>query len=239
MDGEDVRIIVRTVGERTADECIRRASLEGDVDVISGCTPFFRVLEETYKLGSTYDQEWVPVVDGDVLLTEGKITAAVKVLSEMNGVFCLDGKTDDKILNMKRRAGIHIYRRDLMEAALQYVTESIKPETRARQAMELNHAARTYVGDIVFGLHDYEQYYRDLYRKAYLQVKKLGGKIGRVKKKYPMWAQNDDDYKAILAGHIAGTERRYKHVFDAAQYYGADDAIARLGLREKAPYETV
>lgn len=239
MAGADVRIIVRTVGERTTDECIRRASLEGDVNVISGQTPFYRVLEETYKLGMTYDQEWVPVVDADVLLTQGKLTAAVKMLSKMDGVFCLDGKTEDKILRMKRRAGIHIYRRDLLETALQYVSDSIKPETRARQAMESNHGQRTYVGDIIFGLHDYEQYYRDLYRKAYLQTKKLGGKIGRVKKKYPMLAQQDNDYKAILAGHRAGTERRYRHVFDASQYYGADEAIASLGLQEKGPYGAV
>ena len=234
-----MKIIVRTVGERTRDECIRRARLEGDVDVIEGITPFHEVLRATYETGVRYDQDWVPVVDGDVLLKDGVIAQAVHELRYMGNVFCLDGRTKDKILHTVRRAGIHIYNRRMLEQALEYVKDSIKPETRAREAMANNHNAYTHVGAIVFGYHDYEQYYRDLYRKAYLQTRKLRTKLPRFMKRWPQLALRDDDYKVIIAANRVAWNRECEVAFDASIYYDADDAIARLGLEEKGPYEAI
>lgn len=233
-----MKIIVRASGERTEAECIRRASLEGEVVVVRGLTPFWVALRETYRIGVEFNQPWVPVVDADVLLYQGVIQAAIDSLIGAD-YFCLDGKTDDKILVTTRRAGIHIYNRELLPLALQYVRNSIKPETRVRQVMERKHNGLTYVGDIVFGQHDYEQYYCDLYRKAYLQTVKLGTKVPRYKSKWRGLAKVDDDYRVIIAGHQAGNARRFKHVFDASQYYAAGGAITRLGLTEKGLYAAV
>lgn len=232
-----MKIIVRGSGERTQAECIRRANEQGHVELIVGVSPFWRALKETYELGMTFDQPWVPVVDADVLLDPGVIEAAVKELSGSRNVFCLDGLTHDKVLNTVRRAGIHIYNRDLLETALQYATDSIKPETRARQAMEKYHDQRTHVGRIMFGRHDHEQYYRDLYRTAYLQTVKLRTKLPKHVKQWRQLAKTDDDYRVIMAAHQAGNEARYRHTFDSTEYYGADQALVELGLIEKGPYE--
>ena len=233
-----MRIIVRSSGERTRDECIRLAQREGDVDVIEGVTPFSEALRETYRLGMTYDQQWIPVIDADVLLYSGTLTKAVEMADKLKDVFCWDGKTDDKILATVRRAGIHIYYQPLLEQAIELVPEAIKPETRTRQYMaERGH--RTHVGDIVFGKHDYEQYYRDLWRKSYLQVQKLGGKVPKHAHKWKRLSQRDDDYRVIEAAHKAGKRTHGDKVFDASVNYGAEQAIAQLGLQEKSRYVAV
>lgn len=233
-----MRIIVRSSGERTRDECIRLAQREGDVDVIEGVTPFSEALRETYRIGMTYDQQWIPVVDADVLLYQRALTEAVERAQSLTDVFCWDGKTDDKILTIVRRAGIHIYYRPLLEQAIELVPEAIKPETHTREAMA-ERGYRTHVGELVFGWHDYEQYYRDLWRKSYLQVKKLGGKVPRHAHKWKRLAKRDDDYRVIAAAHKAGKRTHGDKVFDASINYGAEQAIAKLGLEEKGPYVAV
>lgn len=234
-----MKVIVRTVGERTTDECIRRASLIGEVDVISGVTPFCEVLRETLRRGLQYDQPWIPVIDADVLLFDGTIEAALNELESMDSVFCLDGRTKDKILRVTRRAGVHIFNRSMIETAMQYVRDSIKPETRCRQAMEREHGAKTHTGHIVFGLHDHEQYYRDLWRKSYLQAQKMGRTIRKAPQhnlnRWPELAETDPDYRVILAAHEAGTRHEGEIPFDATKDHGAVEAIKALGLTEKGP----
>ena len=230
---------MRSSGERTRDECIRRAALIGEVELIEGVAPFSAVLRETYEIGATFEgQEWVPVIDGDVLLEEGAILRGIEELRGRRDIFCLDGKTKDKILAKKRRAGIHIYRRELLEAALDYVGESLKPETRAREAMALRHRKATFIGEVIYGRHDHEQYYRDLWRKAFIQTQKLRKTLKRrdyIGKWRQLATAGDDDYRVILAAHRAGNREEGTLRFDATENYGALEGLRRLGIEEKRP----
>lgn len=234
-----MKIIVRACGERTAQECIRRTAQIGEVVVIENVFPFREVLRKTLEIGSSFDQKWVPVIDADVLLKPGSVNQAMRQLrGKEHKVFCLDGLTRDKILNVKRRAGIHIFNRELMPMALDYVRDSIKPETRVRQSM-MGFGYKTYIGGIVFGKHDHEQYFRDIYRKAFIQVRKLGGKIRdlNLDQKWPQLARYDDDYKVVLAARRDSMAGKREIFFDASMYRDlADRAIAELGLKEKEPY---
>jgi len=88
-----VKIIVRTIRERTADECIRRAAQIGDVDIVHQFTPFCDALRETYRRGMNYSQEWVPVIDADVLLYDG--------VADADGSRSYNGLAGDDVLQMR------------------------------------------------------------------------------------------------------------------------------------------
>jgi len=230
-----MKIIIRSIGERTEKECIRRAMLQGEVDVIRAY-PFGEAIRQTYLLAMTYNQKWIPIIDADVLLFDGYLEKAIKELNRKpDNVFCLDGKTKDKIMMKTRRAGIHIYRTALLQTALRHINnEKIKPESNVRRKMT-SRGFPTYTGGIVFGLHDYEQYYRDLWRKSVCQTRKLK----EATKKLEVWKKllrKDLDYLVIYHAHLYGRELITKITIDARLDYGATEGLRNLGIQEKEEY---
>ena len=228
-----MKIIVRACGERTEKKCIELASLSGDVIVIRE-TPFAASLKKTYEIGKGLKQKWLPVIDADVLLTPCTIEQAIKELDKLDdNIFCLDGKTKDKLLCQTRRAGVHIYRVSMLERALKFIDFShIKPETWARKCME-SQGFRTHVGNIVFGLHDYEQFYCDIWRKAVTQTKKLQTKIKKHHEK--KWKERiiDLDYKVILHARKWAKYNHPKILMDKNRDYDAVNQLQKMGLTEK------
>jgi len=232
-----MQIIVRSCGERTEQKCIQLAKQHGRAHVVNAL-PFGETLRQSYELGQTFKQDWIPMVDADVLLYPGTLKTAVTMLKSMNkNIFCWDGSTKDKIMIKKRRAGIHIYRRDLLSQAMQYIEDNqLKPESHVRREMQKNHGAVTHAEGFLFGMHDFEQYYRDLWRKSFAQSRKLAGMIRRnprILKTWSLMSMRDNDYKVILAAHKLGRTYRGDIVIDARKNYGASSGLKKLGLKEK------
>lgn len=228
-----MKIIIRACGERTEKRCIQLAEKEGDVHVIRAF-PFGESIRQTYKLAMTFDEKWVCVVDADVQLYPGMLQKGINELNKLRGnVLCLDGKTDDKIFQQARRAGIHIYRTNLLEKAIKFIdNKHIKPETQIRREMTAL-GYKTHTSRLVFGKHDYDQFYCDLWRKAICQTQKLARKI---RNKPLMWAKKaktDKDFIVILNGHVYGKKFKSKIVIDKRKDFNAKMFITRLGLREK------
>lgn len=231
-----MKIIIRACGERTEKKCIQLAKKQGTVYVVKA-HPFGETMRQSYKLAMELRQEWIPMVDADVLLYNGVINRAIAYLKSLKkkNIFCLDGKTNDKIFLRVRRAGIHIYKTDLLPEAIKFINDkSIKPETHVRKVMiELGYKTDK-GGKILFGAHDYEQYYRDLWRKSVAQTQKLAGLLRRSKvvKKWQLLSRNDNDFKVILAAHRHGMG--YEDIYiDSRIDYGAAEGLRLLGLKEK------
>lgn len=228
-------IIVRCCGERTEKKCIELVGCEGMVHVIKAC-PFGESLRQSYKLGMTFEQKWIPMVDGDVILLPGQIKKAIKYLDTIRkNVFCLDGKTKDKIFMCTRRAGIHIYKKSLLSIAYQYINDNkLKPESHVRRQMaQIGYP--TVTPKIIFGYHDYEQYYIDLWRKAYTQTEKLAHKIKTTKiiKKWIDKSKTDLDYKVILLAHQYANRTKQKIVIDKRINFDAEENFKKIGIIEK------
>jgi hypothetical protein len=243
-----VKIIVRTCGERTTDKCIKLAEKHGSVEVIEA-RPFGESVRQTYKRIAEMTDKWVAVIDADVILFSNNCIEQAEI--ELNNlqasgkkIFCLDGRTIDKILMTTRRAGVHIYNADAVRVALNLpdnfintIDTLIKPESAMRERMAIE-GYKTHVGDIVFGTHDYEQYYYDLWRKTICQTVKLKNMI---KNKPDIWKKHaaaDSDYAVIYAAHQFA--RRYeakgyplKITIDKDNDYNARENIEYLGLQEK------
>ena len=228
-------IIIRTCGERTTQKCIDLAKKQGNVHVISE-KPFAESIRKTYLKAIELNNKWIPVIDADVLIYDNVLQKAIDELNSLPfDIFCLDGKTDDKIFNCPRRAGIHIYRTSLLETALQYINQNhIKPESNVRREMEIR-GHITYTGKIIFGKHDYNQYYRDLWRKSVCQSQKLAKTI--IKKNIvEFWRKKseiDPDFRVILAGHEYGRNLKTEIRIDANETYNAIEELDKLGIIEK------
>ena len=233
-----MNIIIRAIGERTEKECVRLASQQGNVHVIRAY-PFGESIRQTYNLALELGEKWTPVIDADVLLYDGVLKSAINELNRIpQNIFCLDGKTKDKIMIRSRRAGIHIYKTALLEKALKYIdNDHIKPESNVRNKMEKD-GFITYSGGLCFGRHDYEQYYKDLWRKSVAQTQKLKKLIDKtgIVNTWNTLSIVDTDYRVILAGHRHGLTVD-NITIDARIDYGAEEGLKKLKLDEKGEYE--
>jgi len=233
-------VIVRAAGERTVDECVRRLRDQVDSVRVVSAAPFAETLRLTYKLALDLKQPWTVVVDADVLIFPKMVKAGLRacVRTSHAGFFCLDGKTRDKVFLQDRRAGIHIYRTSMLWTALHAIDgKKIKPESHVRGMMKRRGSKTFAPPQLVFGLHDYEQYYRDLYRKAFVQAKKLPGHVKAAWGKWQLLSESDPDYRVLIAGAEAGRRHEGRIIPDVRIDLGADAAIEALGLTEKEPMD--
>lgn len=240
---DEIRIIVRTCGERTTQKCVELCEKQGTTDIIEA-VPFGESLRKSYKTAMNYPSKWVCMIDADVLLLPGTLQAAITELNNADAIgkhtyFCLDGFCQDKIMMKRRRAGIHIYRTELLEQGYQYIDDlQLKPESHVRKSMALEGFPTYSKSPITFGLHDYEQYYVDLWRKSVCQTQKLPK---RAIIAAPTWkilststgAKKDDDFLVIYEAHKYGIKRTPQIVIDKNVDYDAAANLARLNIIEK------
>lgn len=231
-----MKIIVRCCGERTEKRCIELAKKQGEVFIVKNTYPFGEAIRRTYEMAMKFNDKWVCVVDADVLLFNQTLIRAVDELNGLSdNMFCLDGKTNDKILMSNRRAGIHIYRIDFLKKAIGFIdNNNIKPESNVRRKME-KLGYPTYVSKIIFGKHDFEQYYCDLWRKAICQTRKLARKIKNRPLKWHKLSKKDKDFLVIYNAHRYGKKISHKIIIDKRCDFEAEKQIRRMGLSEKGP----
>ena len=88
--------------------------------------------------------------------------------------------------------------------------------------------------DTVFGVHDYEQFYRDIYRKAFVHANKHQIWLPRLVSRWKKFANNDDDYQIALRGLYDGLISLADIKIDTRDYgKAAENAMRELGFQEK------
>lgn len=235
-----VTVLVRTVGERTENVCYERLAHQvppAQIRVIRE-RPFTEALRKTFEIGLRENRKWTCVVDADILVTPRiieKLVAYAETLDER--VFSVIGQIIDKFLGGPKEGGIHLYRTKWFPYAIEQVPtpyEAIRPELFVLNAMK-DKGFPFVVTDVVTGLHDYEQYYRDIYRKCFIHAKKHSHKVAGVLPQWQTLAEKDADFKVALAGVKAGFEHHGKASIDTDAPYlrGFEDALRRLMLSEK------
>lgn len=240
---DEIRIIVRTCGERTTQKCVELCEKQGTTEIIDA-VPFGESLRKSYKTAMNYPSKWVCMIDADVLLLPNTLQAAITELNNADAIgkhtyFCLDGFCQDKIMMKRRRAGIHIYRTELLKQAYQYIDDAqLKPESHVRKSMALEGFPTYSKSPITFGFHDYEQFYADIWRKSVCQTQKLPK---RAIIAAPTWkilstrtgAKKDDDFLVIYEAHKYGIKHNPQIVIDKNVDYDAAANLARLNIIEK------
>lgn len=237
---KNLTVIIRTVGERTTELCyelVKKQIAEENIHIISE-TPFTEAVRKTFEVGMRENRKWTFVVDADVLLKPTvieKLVCHAETLDEY--VFEIEARIIDKFLFSPREAGNHLYRTVLMEQALKYIPEpysEIRPETYVKDAMKKDGFSWIVMENIV-GIHDYEQYYTDIYRKSFIQAKKHFEQVSGILSDWKEKSIQDKDFLVALYGFEDGCNFKDIIAIDASLNSIFKDRLVELNISEKKP----
>jgi len=238
---DDYICVIRSAGERTTEGCKKIVSRETpmrDLYVIEE-VPFEEAIKESFRIGLKRNKKWLVTLDADVL---PRPQAIQEMLSQANRgnrkIIAFTGLIYDKFLATFKTAGNHVYRTEHLKAALDYIPHpgsTVRPEsTTIKKTKELG-LKRTRL-NIVVGLHDFEQYYSDIYRKFFLHAQKRTEAVAGLLKFWKKKSQLDFDYKVAIKGAVDGMLFEERARTDIRMYSRlAERALNELGLQEKAP----
>ena len=220
---DHVSVIIRSVGERTEALCMDLVLAQGlraeNITFIRK-TPFSLALQASYEAGIACDRPWTLCLDADVLLLPDSIQEMVRFAEQQKPVvFEFRGLVLDKFLGGPRPAGNHLYRTSLLSQALKFIPQeqnNIRPEQNTLDAMKaLGFPLRMKTS--LIGMHDFEQYYADIYRKCFVHAHKHKKYAEIFVTYWPQQAGRDLDYKIALKGFTDGLEFEGNVGIDAQQ----------------------
>ncbi|MCG2590667.1 hypothetical protein [Rhodohalobacter sulfatireducens] len=232
-------VVIRSAGERTKSVCrdiVLKQLSEKHVKVIQ-LTPFEEALRESYRIGIKSDKEWLITIDADVLPRKDFLKDIFGLTNKVSDdLFAFKPMIYDKILMKHRLAGFRVYRNKYLEKAFDFIPEDgqeIRPEEFTVKKME-NLGHKTKIFEYVAGLHDYEQYYRDIYRKAYFHATKHAEQVAQLMEEWKKKSVDDPDYIVVLKGAVDGLLSGKMPKADLRFFEDSTrKALEELGLEEK------
>ena len=236
--------VIRAAGERTKDVCkqlVLQELPEKDVYVIE-CTPFEEALRESYRIGINSQKKWMITIDADVLPRKGFIHEIQSLTENLpDTLFTFKAMIFDKLFLTHRMAGFRVYRNKYLGTAIDLVPGDgmeIRPESYTiRQMAEMGF--KTKVFEYVVGVHDYEQYYRDIYRKAYFHAAKHTSQVAESLTLWKEKSESDPDYRVALKGAIDGLLTADEPIPDIRFFESiSEKAVKELNLTEKSVVDT-
>ncbi len=199
--------IIRSVGERTTMflENQIRSYFPGSEIIIIKESPFTAALTSTYTIGKEMKGDWISVLDADVIIDiSGFKKLLEKAKSQPSQVFEVQGIVLDKMFGKFRPAGVHIYNKKHFDRAVEFVPkkeESLRPESFVMRKMAAEGFPFVQT-NIISGLHDFEQFYKDVYRTGFIHGKKH---LAYESELTTFWnSTTDPDYQVALIGFNAG-----------------------------------
>lgn len=232
-------VVIRAAGERTAEACRALAAHGAGPVIVVEERPFERALRGSFTRALEAGCEWTLMLDGDVLPRPGayaRLLARARRLPA--SVFQVQGLVYDKLLGSARKAGNRLYRTSLLATALEHVPPTgveLRPETHVCLAMARQGHASQLVDEIV-GLHDYEQFHRDIYRKAHVFAHKHAKVAAWRLETWAARARDDADCLTALHGFCAGLAAGFRGI-DVAAYPADLREVLGADFREKPPLD--
>lgn len=245
LQESDFIVVIRSAGERTRNVCkeiILNELPEPDVKIIE-LTPFEEALRESYKIGIQSNKEWLITIDADVIPRHGFINSISTLTKKVSDdLFAFKPMIYDKILMKYRLAGIRVYRNKHLKEAYKFIPYDglqIRPEEYTVNKME-EAGYKTKIFEYVGGLHDFEQYYRDIYRKAFFHSTKHLSQVAELIEHWKKRSLEDPDYTVIVKGAVDGLLSKKKpkadlHFFEEL----TKKALKELDLVEKKALDPI
>jgi hypothetical protein len=240
---DSLAIIIRTAGERTVGACWELAAQQAEgitIEVIKE-SPFEAALQKTYEIGIGLGRPWTMTLDGDVLLRAGALSAFLAAAEALPDDYVqVEGRVHDNFFGSYRHAGHRIYRTSLLPEALKLVPlpgEQIRPEFSIIHRLALL-GLRSRRLSLVMGVHDHEQFYRDVYRKAFVHGKKHPEFAAKLVTRARSKVADDPDFLVFLRGLWNGLEHSGPVSIDVKKFGNIDSMLSEMSLAEKTPAES-
>ena len=200
---DNAAIVIRSIGERTTNICrqLLCQQVEARNIVVISERPFTRALHKSFEIGIEFGLQWTICVDADILIRRNAIQTLVDWAQPLNSdVFQVQANLLDKFLCRSRIAGPRIYRTSLLARALSYIPAdgvTLIPEAYAIKRMASQ--GYPYVHkNFTLGLHDFEQYYRDIPRKIKQHLQRDVRYILEIRPTWRRRGMQDPDYQVAL-----------------------------------------
>lgn len=250
-------VFTRSVGERTEHLCLESVTKEmtaGRVHLIKDRFPAYRAFEEMFSLALEHSYEWFLGLDSDVVLERGWsqwILNKISMLDEPT-VYNFSFPVKDYFIG-KADKGNHIfngrYTKDALHILLNRTKFLGKPESTIKNYLS-GLASTFYELEECLGYHGYEQYYKDIFYRFYLQRARnrdFRSKCPFLNKSFS--GELPLDYKVARLGWRHGRRRSVAkrlhsivgHKFpisDGAMRKDFERRLSRLGIieKEQLPY---
>ncbi len=239
IDKNSIQVIIRSAGERTEEVCSNLLENECGFKHFRSIheVPFSKAISRGFEIGLESGKPWMLCIDADVLVDKDGIGRLLDVaLALPESVFEVQGLVRDKFFPVNRPAGNHLYRLKYAEEALKCIPAegtSLRPENTMLNVMS-SKGYPYFQSDAVVGIHDFYQYYGDIFRKCYLHAKKHGHLLQLV---CPYWiaqSKHDADFDVALMASVAAFNSQEKvRVSANFTLEEAEAALKKLGLHEK------
>lgn len=205
----DVTVVIRALSERTRDTCKRLASSEvPDASIFTiQERPFSNAVKKTFEIGVREGKAWTLALDADILLRQNAIKDLVNQAESLpDHFFMIQGRVLDKLFCFSRNGGPHLFRTSLLKTALPLVpeqSEGLRPEGETVKRM-IKLGFHRYKGVGVYGLHDFEQYYEDIFRTGFFYGIKFRKLTNFFLNEWANRLANDADYLIARLGFALG-----------------------------------
>jgi hypothetical protein len=236
-------VIIRASGERTLALCEKLISEQGigneHIFTVAE-VPFSATMKKSFELGIANKLPWTFCVDADVLLRPGSVEHMVRIAAGQPENVCeIQGMMLDKFFGGPRPGGIHLYRTSLLPEVLKRVPDEgtdIRPEFHTLKKMEADGYPFVKVPYVV-GVHDYEQYNFDIYRKCFVHAVKHMRHADMLIAIWKDHAAHDTDFKIALKAfsdsihntmpaYINSRQKMYMQLFELSGFHEKDDLDA-------------
>lgn len=234
----NVTVVIRSAHERTETLC-RKLILDQHVPEEQVFTihevPFSSALKKSFQIGLEENRTWTYCIDADVLLHPRSVKKMTEIAEKERKNVCeVQGFVMDKFFGGPRQAGNHLYRTALLDKIIECIPEEgvdIRPERYTLGKMaKMGYTWKSV--PLIVGLHDHEQYYFDIYRKAYVYGIKHLDRAELLIKNWRKNAERDPDYQVALKAFSDSLFSTRKAFIDRSQeLYG--EKFQALDILEK------
>lgn len=243
-DNVNFVVVIRSAGERTTELCqkiVSKQISEESIHVINE-VPFESALKKCYQIGIASDKKWMITIDADILPVKSMICDLSNHAKNMSDdVIMFSGLVYDKFLFKYRRAGLRVYRTKYLKEALSYIPEDgveIRPENYTINVMVSKGCKKEYT-ETVTAIHDFEQYYRDIYRTCFIHAVKHP-EVFKLLKKWQKISEQDFDFKVAIKGALDGYLNSSSAKIDKRIFKDLSNlALKDIGLNEKKELNSI
>lgn len=241
-----ISVVIRAAGERTLDacRCIVVTQVPAECVSVVAAGNFPQTLEASLNEGIKFGRHWTLLLDADVLLRSDAFALVLEELeSEPGQFYMLNFPVLDRGFGGPAYAGIHAYPTVHLKTALQFMGKARfdqRPETRLCKEMG-RLALPTLRSRTILGLHDFEQYYADLYRKYFVRAFKYRTQIDYINRRLRLCYQQSDEAQAMMWGLLDGTVAslgsKIAQLDNSFYRQACVRTFEMLGLRERPPLD--
>jgi hypothetical protein len=233
----NVSAIIRSTSERTEELCrysILQNGIPGEnIDIIKNISPFSAALRKGYELAIAKNKKFTFFIDADmVVLPNALYTMIASAELLPDNTFFFNPLCFDYLSKTIYPNGPHLYRTQHIEKAFKYLSpdqSSIRPETLATVAMDKDGYSSVYL-DIPAALHEFEQYYRDIFRRALTKYYKSKAKRREIKHLIKKEVDSNPDFQVASLAFEYAKKEKPKVALDYTQF---EQAFATQQIEEK------